>query len=354
MPTLRSVNIPLPLTVGVFGDPADVSGIGDLGSQIRTYSYAGAEDDVVDLWVSTDGTHFTFFRTFVGNAPAPLTVSDTSVAVRSYYRAGGGPGAFSVSGGNLSSFSGTAGPPGPTGPAGATGAAGASPITTTTGSFTQPLSGSTVNVSVATTVGMAPGAPYFIAVGGAYTVSSALDGSHVLMTNTGAASNASPGATVGGGSTVAPSGFAGPAGPAGGAEIAHTYIRVLDPADGEALIPIYQNATDAPPFTIAYPFAFKAIGAGTHAYPGGHSWDITLIVLDAVGAYSQDYPLISGANTLTPAHLGPGYQWLGGELDTTFALLPGYAIFARVTPALLGGFTAFDVTFLLSTPFPPP
>ncbi len=115
----------------------------------------------------------------------------------------------------------TVGPPGPPGEAGAPGPAGDAGInafTTTTASFTQPATNSTVLVSVAQSAWMSVGQYLFLPVGGTYQVSALPNTTHVTLLNpTGYASNASPGATIASGTTVSASGQIGPQGPQGDA-----------------------------------------------------------------------------------------------------------------------------------------
>jgi microcystin-dependent protein len=64
--------------------------------------------------------------------------------------------------------------------------------TTLTAGFTQPAVGATVSIAVVSTAGFIANQPINIAVGGAYTIASVTDASHLVVTNTGAIGNAAP------------------------------------------------------------------------------------------------------------------------------------------------------------------
>jgi hypothetical protein len=99
---------------------------------------------------------------------------------------------------------------------GATGSGGAgkNAFTNLAANFTQPAVNATVSINVGTTAWMAVGQIVFVQGGGYYSVASITDLTDVVITNLGYAGNASPGATVTSGSTVAvtPGGLAGQAG----------------------------------------------------------------------------------------------------------------------------------------------
>jgi hypothetical protein len=94
-------------------------------------------------------------------------------------------------------------------PGGLVGQAGADSFTTTTASFTQPTSGSTVTVTVANTSWIAQGQNLFIPGAGYYSVSVVTDATHVVLTNSGVAGSASAGTTIASGSKVSPAGAQG-------------------------------------------------------------------------------------------------------------------------------------------------
>jgi hypothetical protein len=96
---------------------------------------------------------------------------------------------------------------------GATGSGGAgkNAFTNLAANFTQPAVNSTVSINVGTTAWMAAGQVIFVQGGGYYSVASITDLTDAVVTNLGYAGNATPGATVTSGSTVAvtPGGLAG-------------------------------------------------------------------------------------------------------------------------------------------------
>jgi hypothetical protein len=99
---------------------------------------------------------------------------------------------------------------------GATGSGGAgkNAFTNLAANFTQPAVNSTVSINVGSTAWMAVGQVIFVQGGGYYSVASITDLTDAVVTNLGYTGNATPGATVSGGSTVAvtPGGVAGSAG----------------------------------------------------------------------------------------------------------------------------------------------
>ena len=68
--------------------------------------------------------------------------------------------------------------------------------TTLTAAFIQPAAAATVPIAVVSTTGFIAGQAITIAVGGAYTVASVTDATHMVVTNTGTAGNAAPAANV--------------------------------------------------------------------------------------------------------------------------------------------------------------
>src|SRR4029077_10907171 len=99
---------------------------------------------------------------------------------------------------------------------GATGSGGAgkNAFTNLAVNFTQPTVNATVSINVGTTAWMAVGQVIFVQGGGYYSVSSITDLTDAVVANLGYAGNASPGATVTSGSTVAvtPGGLIGTSG----------------------------------------------------------------------------------------------------------------------------------------------
>lgn len=87
---------------------------------------------------------------------------------------------------------------------------GASAFSTLLANFTQPAANANVTANVTSDAWMGVGAYVFVVGGGVYQVVSITDSTHVVLQNTGASSNASPGATVPLGSLVTPSGPPGP------------------------------------------------------------------------------------------------------------------------------------------------
>ena len=76
------------------------------------------------------------------------------------------------------------------------------PYTTTSASFTQPSSGSTISVTVYATGSMSASQVLYVDNGGYYTVSSVTDGTHVVLTNLGSTGNASSSTNIPSGSQV--------------------------------------------------------------------------------------------------------------------------------------------------------
>lgn len=100
--------------------------------------------------------------------------------------------------------------------AGGGGSPGQAAYTQTTASFVVPTVGATVSVSVGSTAWMG-GNGYWVFITGAgyYAVQSIIDTTHVVLTNTGSASNAIPGSTINSGATVSAAGPTGAAGATG-------------------------------------------------------------------------------------------------------------------------------------------
>ena len=68
--------------------------------------------------------------------------------------------------------------------------------TTLSAAFTQPAVAATVPITVGSTTGFSANQPLTIVAGGAYTISSVTDATHMVVTNTGATGNAAPAATI--------------------------------------------------------------------------------------------------------------------------------------------------------------
>jgi len=101
-------------------------------------------------------------------------------------------------------------------PGGIKGLDGVSAFTTTSANFTQPTAGSTVTVTVVSTSWMAQGQNVFIPTAGYYSVSSVTDSTHMVLTNSNVAGNATAGTVISSGSMVSPAGATGSGGTGGG------------------------------------------------------------------------------------------------------------------------------------------
>ncbi len=102
--------------------------------------------------------------------------------------------------------------PGPAGAAGAAGAAGtngANSFSTTSAGYTQPAVAATVSVTVVSSAWAIIGEDCYCQNGGYYLVTAIADSTHVTIQNRGYTGNAAPGAVIGAGQRIGPSGVKG-------------------------------------------------------------------------------------------------------------------------------------------------
>jgi hypothetical protein len=182
------------------------------------------------------------------------------------------------------------------------GSAGQNAYTTTTASFTVPAAGSTVSVAVVSTAWMG-GSGYYVFITGAgyYAVNSITDSTHVVLTNTGSASNAIAGTTVASGVTVTAAGPAGTAGTPG--------------TSGAAL-----SAYDA----LASPFTMPAVSGTVTITIGNTAWiSANQIIYIATAGYLQVSAISSATQVLVTNLNYPGNATAGTVIASGSRVSPG-------------------------------
>jgi len=177
--------------------------------------------------------------------------------------------------------------------------AGQPAYTNTTASFVVPAAGSTVPVTVANTSWMG-GSGYYVFITGAgyYAVNSITDATHVVLTNTGSASNATPGVTVPSGATVAAAGPAGAAGASGQGLAAYdalTAAFTMPNAGSNVTISISNTA-------------WAGVGQVLYIATAGYMSVIAVSSATQLNVQNLNYPgnASSGTSIASGSHVSPG------------------------------------------------
>ena len=193
--------------------------------------------------------------------------------------------------------------------AGGGGTPGQNAYTQTTASFVVPAVGATVSITVGSTAWLG-GAGYWVFITGAgyYAVNSITDTTHVVLTNGGSASNATPGSTVPSGATVSAAGPAGATGASGQGLAAY-----------DALTATFTMPNAGANVTIAIgSTAWVGVGQVLYIATAGYMSVIAISSATQLNIQNLNYPgnAASGTSIASGSHVGPagpiGPQGAGG------------------------------------------
>jgi hypothetical protein len=251
----------------------------------------------------------------------------------------------------------------PAGLIGATGSGGAgkNAFTTLTNNYTQPASGSTVSIVVASTAWMAVGQAIFVQGGGYYTVASITDLLNVVITNLGYAANATPGSTVSASGTigVVPSGLSGATGTSAFTTTSASFtmptvgnsVNIAVVSTGFIVNGLSVYVQGAGYFTVATVTDATHVLLTNQGVPGNIVSGNTIASgagVVSAGAQGSAGPGGSGVGSLTDAETTTGVSWIYSASGVLKRIIAGSNVTVtdggdRVTVAASGGTPApFD------------
>lgn len=193
-----------------------------------------------------------------------------------------------------------------TGQVGPQGVAGSGAYTFVTAAYTQPTAGGTVTVAVGSTSWMIVNQAVFITLGGYYTCSQILDGTHVLLTNLGTTGNASAGSNIPANAGLGSAGAVGPQGNPG-------------------------NPGPAAYTTVTQGFSTPNVGSNTSVSVGSALWMVPGMTVYVQGA--GYYQVSSVTNSQTAVLINLGYA---GNANPGVVVSSGLGITAAGVPGAAG------------------